>query len=98
VNVKNDTYKTLKFAEAKANAMVAAALGEDSTCAVFSNPFNGEFTEAQKRAIASYVSSWISEPLSLALDSIEGNRDWATEEGLRAFATDRAAIHRLKRY
>ena len=73
----------LREALKKVDALIAAAHGDESTCAVFDS-HNGEFTERQKDAVRLYVDSWIREPLAAALRGIEGDRSFNNESLLES--------------
>ena len=84
--VKRNALAALKESERKVKALVSAAQNDPaSTCGVFNtHPGSAceDFTQAQKDAIRRYVETWIEMPLSAAIRSIEGDRNWKTESAL----------------
>jgi hypothetical protein len=79
--------RALAFALQKTDALIAASLGDESTCAVF-KPMAGHtepFTERQMQAVRLYVDSWIREPLAAAIAGLNGERDWENERYLESF-------------
>jgi hypothetical protein len=75
--VRKKELAALRESLRKIEALLAAANGEDSSCAVFHlSPWDdGDWTEAQRQAVRLYVDTWIRTPLVAAIDGIEGNRD-----------------------
>lgn len=80
--------RALSYATRKLDAIIGAARGETTSCAVFHAVpgMREEFTPAQRQAIAVYLDTWVREPLKAALDAIDGDRSYGTDSYLDSLA------------
>jgi hypothetical protein len=97
LKINRTAFDAAKVAAEKLDAFLAASRGEESRCAVFTNPSVEEFTEEQRRAVRIYVESWIKEPLDAALAIMEGTADFETEAIARSHALDRRPFLNISR-
>jgi hypothetical protein len=88
MNCKQNALAGLKESLTKVDAMIAAAKGDDSTCAVFRDgfPYSEPIEKDRADAIARYLDTWVRTPLVAAIESIEGARDFSTESYLDGLA------------
>lgn len=74
----------IKEALAKTEALIAAANGEESTCAVFESHYTNP-----REMVALYARTWIAHPLEVAIANAEGDTSYATTATLRDYREGR---------